>query len=158
MTQQTNAFFTLFWIVGILWIVGLFAVSVIYRRMTRKPVLFFTVPKAIFIRHTASGFCLDKWWRRLGGASNCLVVAISQQRLIIRPLTPFNLMFMPEFYGLEYDVPLNKIVTVSPYRYFSRSGLRVVLRDAEGACHGIVLFLQMPQEFLKHLPADCITA
>jgi hypothetical protein len=98
----------------LLWIVGLFTVSAVYRQMTQKPILFFTVPKAIFVQHTASGFCRDTWWRQLGGASNCLVVAISQQRLVIRPFTPFNLMFLPEIYGLEYDVPLNNVVTVSP--------------------------------------------
>jgi hypothetical protein len=150
MNPQANAFL----IFPLIWIFGLLLASVAYRKRKGKSILFFTVPKSIFIRHTASGFCRN----RIGSVKNCLVVAISHQRLVIRPFTPFNLMFFPEAFGLEHDVPLNNIISVSHYRYFFRSSLRVLLRDEKGASHEIILFLQCPEEFLKHLPAHCITA
>ena len=152
MTEQGNALFA-----G-LWICGLFAASGIYRKAKGKPVIFFTVPNASFIQRTASGSCDDTWWRSLGGAANCLVVAISAQRLIIRPFTPFNLMFLPEIYGLEYEIPLENIVTVAPHRSFFRSGLRVNFRDGEGGSHQVSLFLRNPEEFQKQIPERCRTA
>ena len=75
------------------WLGAAFVLSAIYRLVRRRPVLFFSVADADFLERGASG----------GNARNCLVVAVSAGRLIVRPFFPFNLLFLPEVYGLEFD-------------------------------------------------------
>jgi hypothetical protein len=51
---------------------------------------------------------VDKWasgrW-----ASNCLLVAVTGKALSVVPKFPFNLMFLPEIYGLERTIPVRFI-------------------------------------------------
>lgn len=98
----------LFWF-GLAWVSGGVIASIFYRRSHGKPIFFSGVPGARFVETAASGHSNRSWYTRLGGANRCLVVAVSDQRLIIRPRFPFNLMFMPEVYGLEYEVPLDYV-------------------------------------------------
>src|SRR4051812_1216237 len=103
--MSPEIFLTL-WLVLLLWVAAAVTASVFFRLSRGKPILFFSVPNAVFQERTASGRSNDRWWRQPGGASNCLVVAITRDRLVIRPFFPFNLLFLPESYGLEHDVPL----------------------------------------------------
>lgn len=34
--------------------------------------------------------------------------------MVIRPRFLFNLLFMPEIYGLEHEVPLDQITSIQP--------------------------------------------
>lgn len=91
----------------VLWIVGWIGTSIAYRNARGKPVLFFGVPDASYQQRTASGYSHRSWLSKLGGASGCLVVAVADEHQIIRPFF-FNLFFLPEIYGLEYEVPLHR--------------------------------------------------
>jgi hypothetical protein len=147
LTWLTQQFVTL-WLMSLLWVLAVVSASIVFRRSRRKPVLFFSVPNAVFQERTASGCSNDRWWRRLGGANNCLVVAITPARLVIRPFFPFNLMFLPETYGLEYDVPLGSVVRVIVDRSLFRRRVRVWFRDGDRECD-VSLFLKQPEEFLR---------
>ena len=46
---------------------------------------------------------------RIGGARNCLLVYVADGALTIVPVFPFNLMFLPEIYGLETTAPISAI-------------------------------------------------
>lgn len=79
------------------WIVG----SIIYRQRTGKP-LFPRVPdNAVFAEAWRSGRSLKNLLTRVGGARNCLLVYVADGAVTIVPVFPFNLMFLPEIYGLE---------------------------------------------------------
>src|SRR5262245_12022337 len=86
--------------------------SILYRRHHGKPVLFFGLHDATYQQRSASGRSNRSWLTKLGGAANCLVVAVARGRLIVRPWFPFTLMFLPEIYGLECDLPVGDILGV----------------------------------------------
>jgi hypothetical protein len=48
----------------------------------------------------------------IGGASNCLLVAVTDTELTVTPFFPFNLMFLGQFYGLEFRAPRSSIRSV----------------------------------------------
>jgi hypothetical protein len=90
------------------WLVFFVGLSVAFRRSRGKPV-FPTVPNdALYVDKWASG----RW------ASNCLLVAITDQALSVVPKFPFNLGFMPEIYGLERTIPIRSIREVRRLRGF----------------------------------------
>jgi len=45
----------------------------------------------------------------MGGARNCLLVYVADNKLTIVPNFPFNLMFLPEIYGLEIAAPISDV-------------------------------------------------
>ena len=65
----------------VLWI----GASILYRRLQGKPILFFGVRDATYQQRSASGHSNRRWLTKLGGARNCLVVAVARGRLIVRP-------------------------------------------------------------------------
>jgi len=113
-------FFALGWIVA--WIVA----SVLYRRKLNKP-LFPRIPDgADFAEARRSGRSLRNFLTRIGGARNCLLIYVNNGTLTIRPTFPFNLMFLPEVYGLEIAVPVGDVK-------ISKASRNRVLLTADGA-------------------------
>lgn len=66
---------------------------------------------ALFVERWTSGASGQSLLSRLGGASNCLLVVLTKERLLIRPHCPFNLFLSPRF-DLDHDLPLAGIRTV----------------------------------------------
>ncbi len=94
--MDQNPFPVWFPFLAVGWIVFVIGVSIVFRRSRGKP-LFPKVPvDAIYVEKSASG----RW------ASNCLLVAVTQKALSVVPKFPFNLMFLPEVYGLERTIPI----------------------------------------------------
>lgn len=88
-----------------IWIAGWIAISVLYRLKAGKPV-FPRAPKtAVFSEAWASGRSLANILTRMGGARNCLLVYVADGMLTVIPVFPFNLMFLPEIFGLEVTAP-----------------------------------------------------
>lgn len=110
---------TLSWVLNVLmvlaplWVLGGIIVSVVYRRMHGKPVLTPAPPGAVFVERWVSGQPLGSW-RAIGGARNALMVAVTREGLVIRPCFPFNLMFLPEIWGLEAEVPRRDVLSILP--------------------------------------------
>ena len=136
---------------GFLWIAGWLAASVVYRCSRGKPVLFFGIEGADFIERFASGRSNDTWYAKLGGASNCLVVAVAQHHLIVRPIFPFNLLFLPEIYGLEHVVPVDRIVETISVRRFLRTVVLVRFRDPEAQERQLTLYVKKPEMLITLL-------
>jgi hypothetical protein len=91
------------------WIAGWIGASVIYRRTSNKPI-FPSVPESADFSETwRSGRSLKNFLTSIGGARNCLLVYVSQGTLTIVPMFPFNLMFLPEIYGLEITAPVGAV-------------------------------------------------
>ena len=136
---------------GFVWITGWIIASVIYRQSRNKPILFPRDVGAEFVEAAVSGYSHDTWYTKLGGASRCLYVAVAHRHLIIRPHFPFNLMFLPEVYGLEHKVPLEQITKVE-FRPGVRKRLEIAFRDNNGQSRRVSLYLRKPQELVSVLP------
>jgi hypothetical protein len=135
---------------SLLWVSGWVVASVLYRRSRGKPIMFRGVPDALFVESTASGHSNRSWFTKLGGASRCLVVAVTGNRLIIRPRFPFNLMFLPEVYGLEHDMPADRVTRAEIGG--GRSGaVRLEFRDPDDTPQDVTLYLRNPAEFARAL-------
>jgi hypothetical protein len=136
--------------VSVLWIGGWVWASAAYRRSRGKPIVFTGVEGAAYVETTASGHSHRTWYTRLGGANRLLVVAVAGRRLIIRPRFPFNLLFLPEIYGLEYEVPVDQITSVQPRK--GRLGqVDVQFRDATNDVQSVTLYLRDPDRFIESL-------
>lgn len=95
--------------VPLIWIAAVISISVLYRRRSGKPIFPRAPATATFVEAWASGRSLKNVLTRMGGARNCLLIYIADGMLTVVPVFPFNLMFLPEIYGLEITVPINKI-------------------------------------------------
>lgn len=138
---------------GFAWILLIATLSAIYRSNKGKPVLFWTIPDADFIVHFASGHAGRKWFLGFGGASNCLVVAVAGGRFIVRPWFPFNLLFLPEIFGIECDVPVERVTSVDCSRsHFSVYKIVIDFRDELMQTHTISLMMRNPERLLEFLP------
>jgi len=132
---------------------GWLVASLIYRLSRGKPILFFTVPGASYLERFASGNSNRHWYTRFGGANNCLVVAIVRGKLVVRPWFPFNLMFLPEIFGIEEEIPLERIQSVQVTKKFFTRRVRVDYRNVDRESQSLTLLLKKPDEFLANLPA-----
>ena len=149
--QQIEKYFPVYFAISALWLLGWVIASVVHRRAHGRPVLFRTVPNADFIENTASGHSHRTWYTKLGGASRCLVVAIDRGRLILRPQFPFNLMFLPEIYGLEHELPVDRVSSVVFKQGRFRNLIDVQFRDTDGGDEHVTLYLKRPDDFLNAL-------
>ena len=141
---------------ALIWVVGWLCLSVLYRRIRNKPIFFFSVPGARFIEGLASGYSNDRWWRRFAGMRNGLVVAVTADRLVIRPWFPFTLMFLPEVHGLEFDVALSDVFSVTVHKGLFKRLIRLRFRNG-GARGDVTLILRQADSFLGLLPEDAVT-
>lgn len=92
-------------VVPFIWIAGWVLISVLYRLKAGKPI-FPRAPKtAVFSEAWVSGRSLANFLTRMGGARNCLLVYVADGMLTVVPVFPFNLMFLPEFFGHEVTAP-----------------------------------------------------
>jgi hypothetical protein len=94
--------------VAVGWVALIIGLSVIVRRRAGKPIIPRVPDGALYAERWASG----PW------ASNCLLVYVTDEVLSVVPRFPFNLMFLPEVYGLERTVPLRAIREVKQTRGF----------------------------------------
>lgn len=95
-----------------IWIALVVTASIFRRRKIGKPIFPKPPTDAVFVEKRSSGRSLNNWWNRIGGANNCLLVGVTPTTLTVTPQFPFNLMFLPEIYGLEFIVSRQAITTV----------------------------------------------
>jgi hypothetical protein len=134
---------------SVAWIVLVIAASIAFRRRRGKPIFPKAPAEAIFSERGCSGRSLNTPWARIGGAKNCLLVALTPQELTIVPTFPFNLVFLPEIYGLEHNLGISAIGEV-----VDRGGLLgryVTLSYADPKLGRVELRLQHREEFLQCL-------
>ena len=81
------------------WVVFFVVLSALMRGRRGKPIVPKVPASAVYAERSASG----------GMASNCLIVAVTPDALVVTPRFPFNLMFLPEIYGMDHVIPLSMI-------------------------------------------------
>lgn len=124
--------------------------SVAYRALKGKRPPRVPPHEVRFAEKWASGASGKNLLTRLGGARNCLSVTLSGDALIVRPMPPFNLMFLPEVYDLEHFIPRDRIRSVRPT---GDSGAILIEFESDGGGGRLELVLRKREEFLRALGA-----
>lgn len=139
------------WIIvaGWAWILGVVAVSVLYRQSRGLPFFAKAPPNASFVERWASGNSNRHILALIGGASNCLFVALTPDRLIIRPQFPFCLMFLPEFFDLEHSIPRQNILSVAEVTRFFSKIIEIKFVTPSKAEQSVFIKLRDPAAFLE---------
>jgi hypothetical protein len=135
----------------LLWIGAWLGASLVYRRMRGKPLVFPKLAGTKYRQTNASGRSHRSWVTSLGGANGCLVVQVTDDELDIHPFPPFNWLFLPEIYGLEYRVPLSSVRSAEVRKGFFRTAVDVVVTTPERGDEKVTLYLAYPKEFLTAL-------
>ena len=125
--------------VPVLWIGGWIATSIVWRRKRGKPIFPRVPTGALFSRQWISGTSQRDVFTQLGGARGCLMVAVTGDRLIIRPNFPFNLMFLPEAYDLEHDIPRAHILSAELRRTLFGPSAVITFRRPDGRIRTVEL-------------------
>lgn len=112
-----------------LWLPLLIAASVVYRRIHDKPIFPRLPADALYRESGASGVNNTHLLGKLGGAGRCLMVAVTRRNLLVTPFFPFNLIFLPEIYGLELRTPISAVRRVSDARWGFRDCILIELDD-----------------------------
>ena len=138
--------------VAIGWIILLLIASIVYRRTRGKYVLFQKPTDLAFSESWTSGRSLQS--RLAGiGARNALFVGVGSEFVYVLPQFPFNLLFLPEIYGLEYVIPrvqIRRVASVPPAR---GDEVHLQFRSTSGAANELALKLRRPEQFLQALAA-----
>lgn len=131
------------------WVVLVTVASVLYRRSNGKPL---TRPKfdaPLFLETWRSGRSMRNFLSRLGGARNCLWVAVTRDRLQVGMHFPFSLLFLPEIYGLEITVPGESIRSVQQATGFLRQHRILVTVEHHGRNESMELHLSDADAFKR---------
>jgi hypothetical protein len=132
------------WLFIFLWILA----SVGYRRSQGKEIIPRIPNNALFYEGWASGHSNRSFFTRVGGAHNCLSVAIVPDALIIRPRFPFNLMFLPEIYNWEHRIPSINLRSLATDNSFLGKSVELQFTDSEGGIQSTKLYLRRHDDFL----------
>jgi hypothetical protein len=136
------------------WVALVIGVSIVYRRSKGKPLFRPEFERPSFLETWRSGHSLRSVITRLGGAHSCLWVAVNESSLFIGPHFPFNLMFLPEIYGLEFAVPASAIRSVERVDgLLARNRVRVSVERQIGEEESFEVTLRDPDAFVRAVEA-----
>ena len=124
-------------------VVVILALSVEYRLSNNKPIFRPEFTEVRFLETWRSGRSTRDLITRLSPLRCCLWIAITRNELWVSPHFPFNLLFIPEFFHLDFRIPGRKITSVTeqeavPFPRFrihflhatgEEDSLEVVVRD-----------------------------
>ncbi|MEQ1726456.1 MAG: hypothetical protein ABL882_11080 [Sphingopyxis sp.] len=113
------------------WIAGWIGISIVFRLNRGKPIFPKRPDGALFYEGWASGRSLATLWGRIGGARNCLMITVTPKELIVTPRFPFNLMFLPEIYGMEACVPRSRVRIENDSAGLLKRGIIIVVDGAD---------------------------
>ncbi len=99
--------------VAVGWIIFAIIISAAVRLRRGKALFPKSPPSALFSERYCSGRSFSTVWARVGGARNCLLVSLTETTLAVAPQFPFNLIFLPEIYGLEHSIDISAIRDVT---------------------------------------------
>lgn len=137
----------IWFIIAPLWIAVVVGISIVYRKNAEKPIFPKFPENALFAEKRASS----------SFASNCLMVWVTNRSVHLVPQFPFNLMFLPEIYRLEKEVPISRVSKVEisnswfgnnlivTYDEGGPRKLRVRVRAPQAAKEAIERAKQMPR-------------
>ncbi|MDT4954285.1 MAG: hypothetical protein QOJ02_2423 [Acidobacteriota bacterium] len=122
--------------------------SIFYRAWKGKKHLSLPEFDIVFSEKWVSGSSNQGTLTRLGGAANCLAVELTKKALVIRPMFPFNLSFLPKIYDLEHFIPKDKIKSVQQAENDDKSRVIIEFESDDGE-QQIELSLKKRPDFLR---------
>jgi hypothetical protein len=125
--------------------------SICYRAWKGKNRLSIAPFDLTFSEKWVSGFSHKSFLTRLGARASCLTVELSRNALVVRPMFPFNLLFLPEVYDLEHFIRRDEIKCIQPGAEQDGKGRIVIEFESAGREKRIELMLKNRQEFLRAL-------
>ena len=143
--------FLFFYASGLAWVSLWMAASVIYRKSRGKPLFPRRPIDTVFSESWASGHSNRNLWTKLGGASRCLRVFVTRDTVFVSPFFPFNLMFLPEVYDLEYCIPIQRIRSAEQNKRWLVKTVRIEFSNVAGELRSVELRLKNPVAFLQAL-------
>lgn len=144
--------FTLLIIISLANAVLVVLASVVYRAIKGKGRVRLPPQDVRFSEKWASGVSHKNLLTRLGGARNCLSVELSHNALIVRPMFPFNLGFLPEVWDLEHHITRNDIKRIKSAET-DGPGSVVIEFVSNGEEKLFELVLRKRQDFLRAVGA-----
>ena len=151
--SNLNALFPILIGVAITWILLGIAASIIYRKLKGKPIFPRRPLNASFCETSASGHSNRSQLTRLSGARRCLMVAVTKDSLLVQPTFPFNLLFLPEIFGLELNVDKVGVRIVEEKKVMFGKAVVLEYVTADQLTQSIELHLRGMDQFLKALSA-----
>jgi len=109
----------IFFLIALLWVAFIIGLSVVYRKNVGKPIFPRIPDNALFAEKRASA----------NFAGNCLLLSVTDQKVWLVPQFPFTLMFLPEIYRLEKEVPVSQISSVDASNSWFGNNLIVSYED-----------------------------
>ncbi len=153
MPFQPQNFFVGF-AIAVGWLVLVILASVLYRRSKGKPLSRPRFERPRFLETWRSGHSSRSVITRLGGARNCLWVAVDENSLRVAPHFPFNQMFLPDIYGLEYNVTGDAVRSVERIGgLLTRNRVRISLERQPGTEESFEVRLRDPDAFIRAVDA-----
>lgn len=133
------------------WVVVIFVIR--YYRHKRTGIVFPSIPpeRIRFEEKKASGRSYKTWFTKLGGASRCLQITVTDTEVWIRTYFPFTAL--AQQCDLEHRIPKAAITSVQPKQSAFVRAILLDYRDERGQSHRLSLTLQKPEDFLKALAA-----
>ncbi len=143
--------FAAFFLFALVWnVVG---IAFLLRRRSKKGPKFppLETVNVVFRERFASGASHLSWITRLGGASNCLSVILTDSELWITTFFPFTAF--AGYYDLEHRVSTQSLTQVLQ----NRKSVTIEFSMPDGAQRRIVLRLRSAPEFMAALPPHLVT-
>ncbi len=140
------------WLAGLVWMVGVVTFTIIRRRKKGQPLTRPEFDDALFLEKWRSGRSDRNVLARLGGASNCLWVAVTREGLRIAPHFPFNLM-PTNLLGLEHNIPATAIQWVAPNEGLLGRMVRIRITNEKGADETLEIQLKHHDKFMEAIAA-----
>jgi hypothetical protein len=123
--------------------------SIACRRTSGKPLVASVRAGAVFTERWASARIGSGLIARLGTARNCMHVQVADSKLHLHPHFPFTLGFMPELYGLDLVVPLERISSATILGGNHAKAVEVAFRTPGGEQETAQLLLRNPESFVR---------
>ena len=146
--EEILAHFNLLIGTGVLWILLALAVSIAYRRSKGKEIFPSKPDGCLYFEGWGSGRSNRHFYTKLGGARNCLMIALTSSELIVATRFPFNMMFLPEIYDLEHRIPRARVLSVAAEKFLWVKTIEVLFTDADGQSRSLTLYPKDADGFL----------
>ena len=100
----------------------------------------------VYQERFASGASQKNVLTKLGGARNCLRLVVTREVLWVTSCFPFSVI--AAVYDLVHVIPLRRISSVQPARYFGSDSLLLSYSDVSGRSHSMRLIPKNRERFL----------
>jgi hypothetical protein len=124
--------FSFIYSLALAWVIVVAVASVLSRKRKGKLIFRPKFAQALFTDQWRSGRSFKSLLSRIGGARNCLWIAVADGELWVGLHFPFNLMFMPEWSGLEYRLRGIDILSVEQPLSSGSGKVLIRYRNATG--------------------------